>query len=290
MSKDSIFSPFSLCVHKKLVTFDRPAVMGILNIGNDSFYDGGRYTSVDKALSQAAKLLSDGADIIDIGATSSKPGNRLADANDEISRLSPVIREIRRRFPDAIISVDTYLAASAAASIDCGADIINDISGGLLDEQMFSTVARLQAPYIMMHTTGRPDEMQLKCEYNDIIQDLCLFFSSRLDRLYRLGVKDVWIDPGFGFGKTLEQNYELLDRLDELTSSFREPLLVGVSRKSMIYRKLGITPEEALNGTTVINTKALLRGAKILRVHDPKPALEAINLLLPAQNTKTPTN
>lgn len=279
MSKDTKFSSFSICVHKKLVSFDRPAVMGILNIGSDSFYDGGRYSSLDNALSQAERLLSDGADILDIGATSSKPGNHLADANDEISRLSPVIKGIRSRFPDSIISVDTYLSQTAAASIDAGADIINDISGGLLDQQMFSTVARLQVPYIMMHTTGRPDEMQLKCEYDDIIQDLTLFFSSRLDQLYRLGVKDVWIDPGFGFGKTLKQNYELLDRLDELTSAFREPLLVGVSRKSMIYRKLDITPQDALNGTTVINTKALLRGARILRVHDPKPALETIKLL-----------
>ena len=279
MSKDTKFSSFTICVHKKLVSFDRPAVMGILNIGSDSFYDGGRYSSLDNALSHAERLLSDGADILDIGATSSKPGNRLADANDEISRLTPVIKGIRSRFPDSIISVDTYLSQTAAASIDAGADIINDISGGLLDQQMFSTVARLQVPYIMMHTTGRPDEMQLKCEYDDIIQDLSLFFSSRLDQLYRLGVKDVWIDPGFGFGKTLEQNYELLDRLDELTSAFREPLLVGVSRKSMIYRKLDITPQDALNGTTVINTKALLRGARILRVHDPKPALETIKLL-----------
>jgi len=279
MSKDTKFSPFSICVHKKLVSFDRPAVMGILNIGSDSFYDGGRYSSLDNALSHAERLLSDGADILDIGATSSKPGNRLADANDEISRLTPVIKGIRSRFPDSIISVDTYLSQTAAASIDAGADIINDISGGLLDNQMFPTVARLQVPYIMMHTTGRPDEMQLKCDYDDIIQDLSLFFSSRLDQLYRLGVKDVWIDPGFGFGKTLEQNYELLDRLDELTSAFCEPLLVGVSRKSMIYRKLDITPQDALNGTTVINTKALLRGARILRVHDPKPALETIKLL-----------
>ena len=253
--------------------------MGILNIGSDSFYDGGRYSSLDKALSHAERLLSDGADILDIGATSSKPGNRLANASDEISRLSPVIKGIRSRFPDSIISVDTYLSQTAAAAIVAGADIINDISGGLLDNQMFSTVALLQVPYIMMHTTGRPDEMQLKCDYDDIIQDLSLFFSSRLDQLYRLGVKDVWIDPGFGFGKTLEQNYELLDRLDELTSAFREPLLVGVSRKSMIYRKLDITPQDALNGTTVINTKALMRGARILRVHDPKPALETIKLL-----------
>lgn len=279
MSKDTKFSAFTLCVHKKLVSFDRPAVMGILNIGDDSFYDGGRYSSVDKAAAHAEKLIADGADIIDIGATSSKPGNRLADANDEIARLKPVIERIRKTLPDAIISVDTYLAESATAAIDCGADIINDISGGQLDDRMFETVARLQVPYILMHTSGRPDEMQSKCDYGDIVQDLCLYLSHRLNQLYSLGVKDVWIDPGFGFGKTIEQNYELLDRLDELSSAFREPLLVGLSRKSMIYRKLGITPLDALNGTSVLNTKALMKGARILRVHDPKPALESVKLL-----------
>ena len=279
MSKDTKFSAFSLCVHKKLVTFERPALMAILNIGTDSFYDGGRYTSVEAAARQAEKLIADGADIIDIGATSSKPGNRLADADEEIARFQPVIERIRSMFPDVIISVDTYLAESARAAIGCGADIINDISGGQLDNRMFETVAELQVPYILMHTTGRPDEMQLKCEYNDIVQDLCLYLSERINRLYELGVKDIWIDPGFGFGKTVEQNYELLDRLDELTSVFREPLLAGISRKSMIYRKLGITPAEALNGTTVLNTKALMKGSRILRVHDPKEALEAVRLL-----------
>ena len=279
MSKDTKFSAFTLCVHKKLVTFERPAVMAILNIGTDSFYDGGRYTTVEEAARQAEKLVADGADIIDIGATSSKPGNRTADAKDEIARFRPVIERIRNMFPDIIISVDTYLAESAEGAIDAGADIINDISGGQFDDRMFDTVARLQVPYILMHTTALPDEMQHKCNYNDIVQDLCLYLSERLNRLYELGVKDIWIDPGFGFGKTVAQNYELLDRLDELTNIFREPLLAGLSRKSMIYRKLDITPDEALNGTTVLNTKALLRGARILRVHDPKPALEAVKLL-----------
>ena len=279
MSKDTKFSTFSLCVRGKIVTFDRPAVMGILNISTDSFYDGGQYVSLNAAIDRARQLIADGADIIDIGASSSKPGSPIADAADESKRLRPVIERIRSLYPDIIISVDTYLADSAEAAIDSGADIINDISGGMFDGRMFENVARLQVPYILMHTTGKPAEMQQKCDYNDIVQDLCLYFSERLNRLYSLGVKDVWIDPGFGFGKTLEQNYELLDRLDELTSIFREPLIAAMSRKSMIYRRLGITPDDALNGTTVLNTKALLLGARILRVHDPKQAVEAIRLM-----------
>ena len=279
MSKDTKFSTFSLCVRGKIVTFDRPAVMGILNISTDSFYDGGQYVSLNDAIDRARQLIADGADIIDIGASSSKPGSPIADAADESKRLRPVIERIRSLYPDIIISVDTYLADSAEAAIDSGADIINDISGGMFDGRMFENVARLQVPYILMHTTGKPAEMQQKCDYNDIVQDLCLYFSERLNRLYSLGVKDVWIDPGFGFGKTLEQNYELLDRLDELTSIFREPLIAAMSRKSMIYRRLGITPDDALNGTTVLNTKALLLGARILRVHDPKQAVEAIRLM-----------
>lgn len=279
MSKDTKFSTFSLCVRGKIVTFDRPAVMGILNISTDSFYDGGQYVSLNAAIDRARQLIADGADIIDIGASSSKPGSPIADAADESKRLRPVIERIRSLYPDIIISVDTYLADSAEAAIDSGADIINDISGGMFDGRMFENVARLQVPYILMHTTGKPAEMQQKCDYNDIVQDICLYFSERLNRLYSLGVKDVWIDPGFGFGKTLEQNYELLDRLDELTSIFREPLIAAMSRKSMIYRRLGITPDDALNGTTVLNTKALLLGARILRVHDPKQAVEAIRLM-----------
>lgn len=279
MSKDTNFSAFSLCVHKKVVTFNRPVVMGILNISPDSFYDGGRYATLDDATTRAKQLVADGADIIDIGASSSKPGSPIADASDESKRLQPVIGRIRTLFPDIIISVDTYLADTAAVAIESGADIINDISGGMFDERMFETIARLQVPYILMHTSGKPAEMQQRCEYNDIVQDLCLYFSEWLNRLYSLGVKDVWIDPGFGFGKTVEQNYELLDRLDELTSIFREPLLAALSRKSMIYRKLGITPDESLSGTIALNTKALLRGARIVRVHDPKPAVEIIKLL-----------
>lgn len=279
MSKDTNFSAFSLCAGKKMVIFERPAIMGILNISTDSFYDGGRYSSIDAAVGRAEQLAADGADIIDIGASSSKPGSPIASADDEISRLHPTIERIRRSLPDTIISVDTYLAATAAAAVESGADMINDISGGQFDGDMFETVAQLQVPYILMHTSGKPDEMQQKCGYNDIVQDMCLYFSERLNRLYSLGAKDVWIDPGFGFGKTLEQNFELLDRLDELTAAFREPLVAALSRKSMIYRKLGTTPDKALDGTIALNTKALMLGARIVRVHDPKPAAETIKLL-----------
>ena len=253
--------------------------MGILNLTPDSFYDGGRYTDIDSALLRATQLLADGADILDLGAASSRPGATLPSTEVEIERLLPVITQIRCHHPDAIISVDTCNAQTADAAISAGADIINDISGGTFDPQMFPTIAARHVPYILMHTTGRPDDMQENCSYSDIIQDLILFFSSRLNQLYSLGVKDVVIDPGFGFGKTLDQNFELLNRLSELTSAFVEPLLVGVSRKSMIYRTLSVTPDLSLNGTTVINTQALLSGARILRVHDARPAREAISLL-----------
>ena len=278
MSKDTKFSAFTLCVHKKLVTFDRPAVMAILNIGTDSFYDGGRYTTVDEAARQAEKLIADGADIIDIGATSSKPGNRLADAKDEIARFRPVIERLRSMFPDIIISVDTYLSESAEAAIECGADIINDISGGQLDDRMFDTVAKLQVPYILMHTTGRPDEMQQKCEYDDIVQDLCLYLSERLNRLYELGVKDVWIDPGFGFGKTVEQNYTVLAHQAELCK-FGMPVLSALSRKSMAWKLLKITPEQALPATIVMDTVAIQQGADWIRVHDVEEAAHTVRIM-----------
>jgi len=279
MGKDIKFKTFTFCTRGHLVSFERPAVMGILNITDDSFYDGGRHNTLESASEHAEQLLADGADIIDIGAASSRPGATLPTTDVEIGRLVPVIRHIREAHPEALISVDTCFPDTSQAVIDAGADIINDISGGQFDDRMFDTVAKLQVPYILMHTTAPPDEMQQICEYNDIVQDLCIYLSERLNHLYELGVKDVWIDPGFGFGKTVQQNHELLDRMDELTEIFREPMLVGLSRKSMIYKPLSITPDQALNGTTVLNTKALMRGASILRVHDPKEAREAIHLL-----------
>jgi len=273
------FTPFSITVHGKLVTFDRPAVMGILNITPDSFYDGGRHTTPDAFLAHARQLLADGADIIDIGASSSRPGAQLIPPDEEARRLVEAVTLIRKEHPDAILSVDTCYSLPASKAIEAGADIINDISGGMFDDQMFTTVAALQVPYILMHNRALPSEMQQHTGYDDIVDDLTKYFSSKLDTLYRLGVKDIWIDPGFGFAKSVEENYELLHRLDELTSLFREPLLTALSRKSMIYKPLGITPDDALDGTIALDAVALEKGSRLLRVHDPKPALQSIRLL-----------
>lgn len=277
--KKNAFKSFSITVQGRLVEFNRPAVMGILNVTDDSFYDGGRYREPEAMLAQARKLLADGADIIDIGASSSRPGATLIPQDEEARRLTEAVRLLRSEMPDCIISVDTCFAAPARAAIEAGADIINDIGGGELDDQMFATVAELQVPYIMMHGGREHVNHEPYLEDDRLIDSMVQFFSSRLDTLYRLGVKDVWIDPGFGFGKTLEQNHLLLDRLDELTTLFREPLLAALSRKSMIYRPLGITPDEALDGTIALDAIALDRGARIVRVHDVKPALETIKLL-----------
>ena len=272
-------TPFTLTVRGRLVTFERPAVMGILNITPDSFYDGGRHNTPDAMLDHARWLLSEGADIIDIGAASSRPGAILPPPEDEAKLLSEAIKLIRSELPDVILSVDTCYSLPARRAIEAGADIVNDISGGLFDPEMFHTVAALQVPYILMHNRALPTEMQQHTGYDDIIDDLTKYFSRHLDTLYRLGVKDVWLDPGFGFAKTVEENHELLHRLDELTTLFREPLLAAISRKSMIYKPLGITPDDALPGTIALDTVALLKGSRILRVHDPKPARQTIELL-----------
>ena len=273
------FKPFTVTVHGRLVTFSRPAVMGILNITPDSFYDGGRHNTPDTMISHARWLLNEGADIIDIGAASSRPGAQLLPPEEEAQRLSTAVKLLRAELPDAILSVDTCYSLPARRAIEAGADIVNDISGGQFDNEMFQTVADLQVPYILMHNRALPSEMQQHTGYSDIIDDLTKYFSSHLDTLYRLGVKDIILDPGFGFAKTVEENHELLHRLDELTSLFREPLLTALSRKSMIYKPLGITPDDALPGTIALDAVALLKGSCLLRVHDPKPALETIKLL-----------
>lgn len=273
------FQSFSITVRGRLVTFDRPAVLGILNVTPDSFYDGGRYTQPETILAQAHKLLADGADIIDIGAASSRPGAILPPPDVEAQRLSDTVSLIRTELPEAILSVDTCYSLPARRAIQAGADIINDISGGQFDEALFPTVAELQVPYILMHNRALPSEMQQHTGYDDIIDELAKYFSEKLNRLYLLGVKDIWIDPGFGFAKSLEDNYQLLRRLDELTALFREPLLTALSRKSMIYKKLNLTPEDSLPGTIALDTVALLRGSRLLRVHDPRPAVETIKLL-----------
>ena len=277
--KQPEFHPFSITVRGQVVTYRRPAVMGILNITPDSFYDGGRYRDADAMLAQARWLLDEGADIIDLGAASSRPGAELPPPEVEAERLKEAVGLIRSELPEAILSVDTCYSLPARTAVEAGADIVNDISGGQFDEQMFPTVAALQVPYILMHNRALPSEMQQHTGYDDIVEDLTRYFSERLDSLYRLGVKDVWLDPGFGFAKSLEENYELLHRLDELTALFREPLLTALSRKSMIYKRLDTTPSEALTGTVALDAIALEKGSRLLRVHDPRPAVETVKLL-----------
>ena len=272
---------FTIKCRETVITFRQPAVMAVLNITPDSFYSASRATTAADFLAAARRLAADGADILDIGAASSRPGAALIAPDEEQQRLLPMLKLLRGEMPDIPISVDTYNASTAEAAIACGADIVNDISGGMFDPDMFATVARLQVPYVLMHTTAVPAAMQQSTmpDTPDLITQLAAYFSERLDKLYSLGVADVIIDPGFGFGKTLQQNYFILNNLDSLCQLFREPLLVGVSRKSMITKLLQCSPDEALDGTTVLNTIALGHGAAILRVHDPKQAKEAVRIV-----------
>jgi dihydropteroate synthase len=262
----------------KMPDFSKPLVMGILNITNDSFYSGSRVPSSQLWMDSAYRMLRDGASILDIGAVSSRPGAEAIAEQDELERIIPVIREISRAFPDAIISVDTYRSSIAERAAGVGAHIINDISAGELDNKMFKTIARLGIPYIMMHMQGTPGSMQVNPVYKDVVNDIKAYFMQRIEKLSRFGDVSVLIDPGFGFGKTIAHNYEILKRLDEF-SELGLPLVAGLSRKSMIYKTLGLSPAEALNGTSVLNTLALLKGANILRVHDVREAVETIKLV-----------
>ncbi|MEI7421444.1 MAG: dihydropteroate synthase [Prolixibacteraceae bacterium] len=269
----------SLQLNGQLIMLDQPIVMGILNLTPDSFYDGGRYQSEKAVLQRAQEILDQGAMIIDIGAVSTRPGAKVVSAEAEIERLLPAVKAIRKHFPDAILSIDSYrsevITRIAGETGDC---IVNDISGGTLDTQMFETVAKLRLPYILMHIQGTPQNMQQNPAYQDVIKDILLDLSEKVNTLKLLGVNDIIIDPGFGFGKNLEHNFELLNRLDSFRL-FELPLLVGLSRKTMIWKLLEITPGESLNGTTVLNTLALMGGADILRVHDVREAIEAIRLV-----------
>lgn len=265
-------------VGQRLLDLTSPKIMGILNITPDSFYDGGNYLSIHAAQKRVESLLEEGADVIDIGAYSSRPGAAEVSEEEELKRLLPVLDALTSTFPEAIWSIDTFRSKVARDSITHGAHIINDISGGDLDKDMFSTIAALQVPYIVMHMRGTPQTMQQQTDYADIVQDISLGFGRKVAELRKLGVKDIILDPGFGFAKTLEQNYQLLDRVEEL-NVHGLPLLGAVSRKSMIYKRLGITPAEALNGTTTLHTVLLLKGVKMLRVHDVPAARECIQLL-----------
>ncbi|KAA8486730.1 dihydropteroate synthase [Arcticibacter tournemirensis] len=262
----------------RLLDFSEPKVMGILNITPDSFYQDSRTQTVAAALVKAEKMLSDGAAILDIGAYSSRPGASDIPPGEEQARLLPVIRAIRGQFPGAVLSIDTFRASVAEASIAEGADIINDISGGELDPLMFETIGRLQVPYILMHMRGTPLTMASLTQYDDMFKEIMQYFSSKLAVLNSLNVHDIILDPGFGFAKTADQNLRLLNNL-ELFKTTGLPVLAGLSRKKTIWQTLGVSSNEALNGTTVLNTVALMKGADLLRVHDVKEATEAIKLV-----------
>ncbi len=261
----------------RLIDLNTPKVMGILNCTPDSFYDGGRNNSMAKLLLQAGKMLADGADFIDVGAYSSKPNAEFVSEQEEILRIVPVVQAVLKEFPDTILSIDTFRAGVAKACLDNGAAIINDISAGLLDTKMMEIVGSYKAPYIMMHMRGTPQTMVKLTQYTDIVKEMLFYFSERIAEARIHSINDIIIDPGFGFAKTPAQNYEIMQKL-ELFDSTGLPLLAGVSRKSMIYKLLGNTADDALNGTTVLNTIALTKGAKILRVHDVKEAVETVKI------------
>ncbi|TDQ10317.1 dihydropteroate synthase [Pedobacter metabolipauper] len=279
MAKDTfLYRKTTLNLQGKLFDAGVPRVMGILNLTPDSFYKNSRSSSVDDALKRTETFLNAGADFIDIGAYSSRPGAAEVSTNEELQRIVPVVEAIAKNLPEAILSIDTFRAKVAQETIHAGAHIINDIAAGGMDEAMFDTIAQLQVPYIIMHMKGTPATMQQYASYTDIGLEVVDYFSEKIAALRNLGVKDIIIDPGFGFSKTLDHNYQLLQQLNHL-DLFNLPVLVGFSRKSMIYKLLDSSPSEALNGTTVLNTIALLKGANILRVHDVKAAAECIALV-----------
>lgn len=278
MKKEEFFNPpKTINCNGKIINLSSPLVMAVMNITPDSFYDGGSCRNPMDAIKKAEKYLAEGADILDMGAASSRPGAGIIDPGKEQQRLLPALRAVVKQFPEAVISIDTYHANTAKAAIEAGAHIINDISAGNIDSEMFDTVARLQVPYIMMHMQGRPEDMQQKPVYKHLIKDIAGFFSEKVLQLKGKGVHDIILDPGFGFGKTLEQNYQLLAEL-EYFRIFELPILVGFSRKSMINKVLKVSPADALNGTTILNTLAIENGADILRVHDVREAREVIKI------------
>jgi len=278
MPKDTFFQKkATLNAGGKLIDLSRPKVMGIINLTPDSFYAGSRKPLTGEAVEQAEKMLSEGAAFLDLGAYSSRPGAEDISVQEEMDRLLPAVEAITNKFPHAVLSVDTFRAPVAEAAIKAGAHIINDISGGQLDADMFATIARLQVPYILMHMKGNPQNMNSLANYDDVFGEVYDYFVERYYQLKQLGVKDVIIDPGFGFAKKPEHGYTLMNRLQEF-NQLQLPILVGVSRKKMIYGLLGGTAAEALNGTTALNTIALTKGANILRVHDVKDAVDAVKV------------
>ena len=272
-------TPLYINANGKLMDLSEPQVMGILNVTPDSFYAGSRGVTNGYILDRCQQILDEGASIIDIGAYSSRPNAQHISAEEEMSRLRTGLELIRKHYPEAIVSVDTFRADIARMCVEeYGVAIINDISAGNMDEQMFPTIARLGVPYIIMHMKGTPQNMQENPHYDHFLKEIFYYFSEKVQKLRDLGAKDIIIDPGFGFGKTIEHNYELMNHLEEF-HLFELPILVGISRKSMIYKLLGSNPEEALNGTTALNTIALTKGAHILRVHDVKEAVECVKIV-----------
>mgnify|MGYP006296396051 FL=1 len=279
-AKDTFFSrKYLINCRGSLLDLSQPRIMGVLNVTPDSFYDGGRYFQEKAVSEQLDKLIVEGADIIDVGGYSSRPGADHIPISEERDRIRPVLDLIRKKHPGLIVSVDTFRAEIAREVVeDYQVDIINDISAGEMDPPIFDAVAELQVPYIMMHMKGTPQDMKERAHYEDMMKEIMDYFSGKYDQLRKLGVNDIILDPGFGFGKTVQHNYQLLYNLNQF-KIFELPVMVGISRKSMIYKTLDITPDESLNGTTVLNTIALMNGANILRVHDVKEAREVIALV-----------
>ena len=270
---------YSLNINGRLLDLSEPQVMGILNVTPDSFYSGSRKQTEDEIEARVRQIIGEGASIIDIGAYSSRPNADDVSPSEEMERLRKGLSVIQRVAPNAIVSVDTFRSDVAKMCVEeYGVGIVNDISGGMLDKDMFATVAKLGIPYILMHMQGTPQNMQQNPHYDDVVKEVFMYFAEKVQRLRDLGVKDIILDPGYGFGKTVEHNYELMNHQEELLE-FELPLLVGISRKSMIYKTLGITADEALNGTSVLNTISLLKGANILRVHDVATCVEVVNLI-----------
>ncbi|MCF2488848.1 dihydropteroate synthase [Dyadobacter sp. CY347] len=267
----------TLNIRGKLLDLSTPVVMGILNITPDSFYEGSRMRSEDELITKAGQMLAEGATMIDIGGYSTRPGAREVEAAEESDRVESAVAPLNKNFPELIISVDTFRSEVARRAIETGAHIVNDVSGGTLDDQMFEVVGQLRVPYILMHMRGTPQTMSTMTAYNQLVPDVLKDLKGKLDKLRSLGVADIIVDPGFGFAKNTEQNFELMHHLSEF-SLLDCPLLVGISRKATIYKTLNVSAEEALNGTSVMNTMALERGASIIRVHDVRPAMEVVKL------------
>lgn len=268
----------TILIKEKIIDLSQPKVMGILNITPDSFFDGGKFIEETRILRQVEKMLNEGATFIDIGGYSSRPGAKEISEEEEKSRVLPAIIAVHKRFPSCIISIDTFRSSIAKLAVEAGAGLINDISGGSLDKKMPEMVATLQVPYILMHMKGTPQSMSSQADYENLLKEMINYFHQKIHALQKLGIKDIIIDPGFGFAKNSDQNFELLSKLDWI-KILEKPILVGLSRKSMIWKSLTIQPHEALNGSTALHTIALLKGAVILRVHDVKEAVEVVKLV-----------